>query len=268
MRVVVPVKYVPDIQSDRRFGDDGRVTRVLEEGSLNELDESAIETALRLVESLDPADQESSEVIAVTVGGPDADLALRKSYQFGVTRGIRVTDDALIGSDYFGTAKAIAGAVRTIDAQTPVDLVISGMAALDGLGSVVPTLLAAELSWPALLLARNLTVDSGVASIERELDGVTEFLSGALPAVISVTDHIAAPRYPNFTLIMSARTKPIEEWSLADISVSATEVGLAAARSTVESARPAPPREAVQIHVDSGEGGQALADYLISRNLV
>ena len=108
------------------------------EGTLNELDENALEAALQLVEAAG-----EGEVVALTVAAPDGDVALRKAFQMGVTRGVRVSDDALAGSDYFGTAAALAAAVRKLEEESPVDLVITGMAALDGLGSVVPVLLAA-----------------------------------------------------------------------------------------------------------------------------
>lgn len=268
MRVLVPVKYVPDIQSDRRFDEDGLIVRTLAEGTLNELDEVAVEAALRLVEGIADEPREAHEVIALTVGPPDVDMALRKAFQLGVDKAIRVSDDAIAGSDYFGTAVVLAAAVRAVAADGPIDAVITGMAALDSLGSVIPALLAAELDWPQLLIARSLKVAAGVATIDRELDGVTERLEAPLPAVISVTDHIAAPRYPNFSSIIAARTKPIDQISLGDLDVDPGVIGLAAARTSVASAEPRPEKDPVIIHVDHGDGGTALADFLISRDLV
>ena len=46
MRIVVCVKHVPDIQSDRTLGADGRTVRDGGDGTLNELDENAVEAAL------------------------------------------------------------------------------------------------------------------------------------------------------------------------------------------------------------------------------
>ena len=181
MRIVVTAKYVPDINTERGF-DDGRVVRNAGEGTLNELDENAIEAALQLVEAeresgrIGPSD---GEVVVVTMAGPDGDVALRKAFQLGVDRGIRVSDDALAGSDYFGTAAVLAAAVRKLGEEAPVDLVVTGMAALDGLGSVVPTLLGAELGLPTLNLAKKVELAGGVLTITREIDDATEQLSGA-----------------------------------------------------------------------------------------
>lgn len=268
MRIVVPVKHVPDIHSERTFTEQGRVTRGSEDGTLNELDENAIESALRLVESFGPELRETHEVIVLTVGPEDADGAIRKAYQLGADTGIRVTDPEIAGSDVFGTARAIAGAVNVLNAEKPVDLVITGMAALDGLGSVIPSLLAAELGLPQLTLATKFEVEDGIATVTRELDGVTEILTAALPAVVSVTDHVNTPRYPNFKLIMAARTKDITVWDLADIKVDASVVGTSGARTDVTKSAPRPPRKLTELHVDKGDGGRALAEYLINNDLV
>jgi electron transfer flavoprotein beta subunit len=275
MRIVVTAKYVPDINTERGF-QDRRVVRNAGEGTLNELDENAIEAALRLVE----AERESGaigpdegEVVVVTMAGPDGDVALRKAFQLGVGRGIRVTDDALAGSDYFGTAAVLAAAVRKLGEEAPVDLVVTGMAALDGLGSVVPTLLGAELGLPTLNLAKKVELAPADASgrvltITREIDDVTERLSAPLPAVLSVTDTANQPRFPGFKLIMAARTKEIEVWSPADLGLETAVAGAAGARTEALSAAPRPERAEPEIVTDKGEGGVALADFLIRNDLV
>lgn len=270
MRIVVTAKYVPDINTERGFSG-GRVVRSAGEGTLNELDENAIEAALRLVEAeresgrIGPAD---GEVVVVTMAGPDGDLALRKAFQLGVDRGIRVSDDALAGSDYFGTAAVLAAAVRKLGAEAPVDLVVTGMAALDGLGSVVPTLLGAELGLPTLNLAKQVELADGELTITREIDDVTERLSGPLPAVLSVTDAANQPRFPGFKLIMAARSKEIEVWSPADLGLDPAAAGADGARTQTVSALPRPERAESEIVTDKGEGGVALAEFLIRNDLV
>jgi electron transfer flavoprotein beta subunit len=284
MRIVVAAKYVPDISTERGFRD-RRVVRDAGEGTLNELDENAVEAALRLVE----AERESGrigpddgEVVVVTMAGPDGDVALRKAFQLGVDRGIRVTDDALAGSDYFGTAAVLAAAVRKLGEEAPVDLVVTGMAALDGLGSVVPTLLGAELGLPTLNLAKKVELappaegtdpstgagQRRVLTIIREIDDVIEQLSGPLPAVLSVTDGANQPRFPGFKLIMAARSKEIEVWSPADLGLDPAAAGTAGARTETLSAAPRPERAEPEIVTDKGEGGVALADFLIRNDLV
>ena len=268
MRIVVPVKHVPDIHSVRTFTSEGRIARSAEDGTLNELDENAIETALRLVEAFGGDDRGSHEVIALTVGPEVADAAIRKAFQLGVDTGVRITDEALTGSDIFGTATTIVAGIRHLEKSGPVDLIITGMAALDGLGSVIPALLAAELELPQVTLATKLSVENNMVEITRELEGVTEVLSCSLPAVVSVTDHINTPRYPNFKLIMAARTKEIATLNLADLGVDPQNVGDAGARTHVTKSQERPPRQLTEVITDKGQGGLALAQYLIDNDLV
>ncbi len=261
MRILVTVKFTPDLQSNRSFTD-GAVTRTADDGSMNELDENAVEAALQLVEAAG-----EGEVYALTVGGPDAVAAVRKALQLGVTHAIHVSDAGIAGSDVFGTAKVLAAAVRRVHEEAPLDLVITGMAALDGLTSMLPTALAVELDWAQLTLASSLTVADGIATIERHLPDAHEVVSAPLPAVVSVTDEANKPRYPNFKLIMAARSAPVTVWTLADLGVVPSTVGAGAARVTVLDASPRPPREDRVIVTDTGEGGKQLADYLLERGL-
>lgn len=262
MRILVTVKHVPDLQSDRSFTD-GSVTRTAEDGTMNELDENAVEAALQLVEAAG-----EGEVYALTVGGPSAVTAVRKALQLGVNHAIHVSDEAIAGSDVFSTAAVIAAAVRKVHEDNPLDLVITGMGALDGLTSMMPTALAANLDWSQLSLASGLTVADGEAIIVRHLPDARETVSAPLPAVVSVTDEANKPRYPNFKLIMAARTAPVTEWSLADLGVDASAVGKGASRTTVMDASVRPPREGRQVVTDTGEGGRQLAEFLIEKGFV
>jgi electron transfer flavoprotein beta subunit len=262
MKIVVCVKHVPDVQADRRFTDDGLVDRTQGDGTLNELDENAVEAALALVEA------HGGEVVALTMGPADAEDAVRRALQMGADQAVHVQDDALAGSDVFATAAVLAAAVRRIGEEAPVDLVVTGMAALDGLMSVVPSLLAAELGLPQATLAAELAVEGGAVRVRRELDDATEVVRAPLPAVVSVTDQSNQPRYPNFKGIMAARKKPVTAWTLGDLGVDAGAVGSSGARTRVLEASPRPPRENRVLVTDDGEAGTRLAAYLVQNRLV
>ena len=257
MRILVCVKHVPDLQLERSFTD-GRMTRGADDG-MNDLDEHAVEAAVRLVE------EHGGEVVAVTVGGPDSVAAVRKALQLGANRAIRVTDEAIAGSDAFATARVLAAAARALDAEEPIDLVVTGMASLDGLTSMLPAALAAELGWPQLTLASSLAVDGGRARIDRHLPDAHETVEAALPAVVSVTDEANKPRYPNFKAIVAARSAEIGVWDLAALGLHASSVGAAGSRTRVLSATLRPARPNRRIVNDTGDGGAALAAFLVER---
>jgi electron transfer flavoprotein beta subunit len=85
---------------------------------------------------------------------------------------------------------------------------------------------------------------------------------------VSVTDQINEPRYPSFKGIMAAKKKPVDTWSLVDLGIEPSEVGLDAAWTKVESYAARPPRSKGQIVADEGDGGEKLATFLAERKFV
>jgi electron transfer flavoprotein beta subunit len=267
VRIVVCVKHVPDIQADRALGADGRLVRDGGDGTVNEVDENAVEAAVVLAEQVRDAGGEA-EVVVVTVGPDDAQDAVRRGLQLGADAAVHVVDDAVAGSDVFGTVAVLAAAVRRIGADVPVDLVVTGMAGLDGLTSLVPAALAATLDLPQLTLAAEVTLADGEVTVRRDLDHATEVLAAPLPALVSVTDRANQPRYPNFQRIMAARKTPVQTLTLADLEVDPGAVGAAGARTEVLEAAPRPPRTDRVLVSDDGEAGTRLAAWLVERDLV
>src|SRR6185437_3655662 len=262
MNIVVCVKYVPDEQADRTFNSSDNTTdRVGVDGLLSELDEYAVEEALKLSE----AAGDESTVTVLTVGPEQAETAIRKSLQMGADKAVHVKDDALHGSDAVATSLVLAQAIEKIGRP---DIVLTGMASTDGTMSVVPAMLAERLGLPQVTFASELTVDGGTATIRRDGDASTEIVTATLPAVVSVTDQINEPRYPSFKGIMAAKKKPVEVWSLGDIDLTADQVGLGAAWTRVKSYAARPPREKGQIVADEGDGGEKLAAFLAERKFV
>jgi electron transfer flavoprotein beta subunit len=263
MNIVVCVKYVPDAQAERTFNaSDNTTDRDNVDGLLSELDEYAVEAALKLVEAGE------GEVTVVTVGPDQAADAIKKALQMGADKGVHVNDAAIHGSDAVATSLVLAEAIKKLSAEASADLVITGMASTDGTMGVVPTMLAERLGLPAVTLASELTVDGGTATIRRDGDASTQTITASLPALVSVTDQINEPRYPSFKGIMAAKKKPVETWSLADLGVDASQVGLDAAWTKVESFAARPPRSKGEIVIDEGDGGTKLAEFLASRKFI
>src|SRR5829696_4902615 len=264
MNIVVCVKYVPDAQAERTFSaSDNTTDRENVDGLLSELDEYAVEEALKIVEAGE------GEVTVLTVGPDAAADAIKKALQMGAHQGVHVSDDAIHGSDAIGTSFVLAEAIRKIGADSAVDLVVTGMASTDGTMGVVPTMLAERLGLPAVTFASELTVeDAGSVTIRRDGDASTQTITATLPALVSVTDQINEPRYPSFKGIMAAKKKPVERWSLADLGIDPSQVGLEAAWTKVESFAARPPRSQGEIVPDEGDGGSRLAAFLSEHKFV
>ncbi|HET7476357.1 MAG TPA: electron transfer flavoprotein subunit beta/FixA family protein [Dermatophilaceae bacterium] len=261
MFIVVCVKHVPDAQADRTFDEsDHTADRDGVDGLLSELDEYAVEEALKVREARGEGD-----VAVLTVGPPRAAEAIKKALQMGADQGVHVQDPALHGSDAIATSMVIAAAVRKLGGP---DLVLTGMASTDGSMSVVPAMVAERLGLPQLTFAAEVTVGDGTVTIRRDGDVASETVQASLPALVSVTDQINEPRYPSFKGIMAAKKKPVQTWSVADLGIDAAQVGLAAAWTRVESVTRRPPRQHGQIVHDDGLGGTRLAEFLAAQKFV
>jgi electron transfer flavoprotein beta subunit len=261
MNIVVCVKYVPDATGERRFASDNTVDRDAVDGLLSELDEYAVEQALQLKEKLG----DDTEVTALTIGPEGAVDAVRKALQMGADKGVHVVDDAIAGSDAPATSLVLAEAVKKIDH----DLVICGMASTDGVMGVLPAMLSERLGVPGLTLGSEIELDGETAKIRRDGDTATVMIEGTLPLVMSVTDQTGEARYPSFKGIMAAKKKPLETWSLADLGVDPSQVGLDAAWTQVEGTEQRPPRTQGEIVNDEdGSGASALAEFLASKKFI
>ncbi|WP_395657731.1 electron transfer flavoprotein subunit beta/FixA family protein [Nocardioides sp.] len=259
------MKYVPDATADRHFESDNTVDRVGVDGLLSELDEYAVEQALQLKEKAG----DDTTVTALCVGPEKAVDAVRKALQMGADKGIHVVDDAIAGSDYAATSLVLAKAVEKAGADGKVDLVMCGMASTDAAGSVVPAMLAERLDLPQVTLASVVETQGDQVRVKRDGDTATEVIGGTMPLVLSVTDQSGEARYPSFKGIMAAKKKPLDTWSLADLGVDASEVGLAAAWTAVEETTARPPRTAGEIVKDEdGSGATALTEFLASKKFI
>ncbi|PZH18826.1 electron transfer flavoprotein subunit beta [Streptomyces sp. NTH33] len=260
LRIVVTVKYVPDATGDRHFAEDLTVDRDDVDGLLSELDEYAIEQALRIAENAD----DDVEVTVLTVGPEDAKDALRKALSMGADKAIHVEDEDLHGTDAIGTSLVLAKAIE----KAGFDLVLCGMASTDGAMGVVPALLAERLGVPQVTLLSEVSVEDGTVTGRRDGDAASEQLEASLPAVVSVTDQSGEARYPSFKGIMAAKKKPVVSWDLSDLGIEADEVGLQNAWTAVEAAAERPARTAGTIVTDEGEGGKQLAEFLAGQKFI
>ena len=258
--IVVLVKQVPDTYSERKLsGADNTLDRESADAVLDEINEKAVEEALKIKEAGE------GEVTVISVGPDRATDAIRKALSMGADKAVHVTDEALHGSDAIATAKVLAAAIGKVEGY---DLIIAGNEASDGRGAAVPAIVAELLGLPQLTYVRQLSVEGTTVKADRETeDGITH-LEASLPALVSVGEKINEPRYPSFKGIMAAKKKPVETLTIADLGIDAGEVGLANAWSTVVESSPKPPRTAGEKVEDEGDGGTKVAEYLVAQKLI
>jgi electron transfer flavoprotein beta subunit len=262
--IVVLIKQVPDSGSERTLTEGDFTLDRESSAELDEINERALEEAL-LIKEKEAADGTESTVTVLTAGPEKATEAIRRALSMGADKAVHVVDGGMHGSDAIQTGWVLARALGTVEG---VELVIAGNESTDGAVGAVPAIIAEYLGLPQLTHLRKLSVEGTKIVGERETDEGLLTLEASLPAVVSVTEKINEPRFPSFKGIMAAKKKEITTMSLAEIGVEPDEVGLANAGSKVLSATPKPPKSAGEKVVDEGEGGNQIAEYLISQKII
>ncbi|GEK93866.1 electron transfer flavoprotein subunit beta [Gluconobacter wancherniae NBRC 103581] len=233
MKVLVPVKRVVDYNVKVRVAADG--SGVETQGvkmSMNPFDEIAIEEAVRLREK-----GAATEVVAVSIGVQASQDTLRTALAMGADRAILIRTNETL------EPLAVAGLLKIIVEREAPGLVCMGKQAIDDDMNATGQILAAKLGWPQGTFASAVTIADGRAEIAREIDGGTEVISLALPAVVTADLRLNEPRYASLPNIMKARKKPLETLDAADLGVD-----LAPRLTIVSVAEPAERKEGVKLN--------------------
>ena len=201
MKIAVCIKRVPEM--DVRFKIAPNGTSVDETGlkwDMSDFDGYAVEAALQMTEKLG-----SGEVVVVTVGPDAAQETLRKALSMGATRAVHLKANA-IPFDNFAIARALAAELQ----GGGYDLILFGKMSIDSSNGAVGPITAELLNLPCVSAASKLEVANGKGTARRELEGAAELLEFPLPAVVSIDEGVARPRYPSLKGIMAAKKKPLE----------------------------------------------------------
>jgi len=258
VKIAVCVKQVPDATVHKRLDPGTNRLDRSGEGALNATDVNAVEEALRLKEA------SGGEVVVVSLGPEKAMDSLRKALAMGADRAVLVSDDAAAGSDLVATSRSLAKALEREEA----DLVLFGQQSSDGDGAVLWAAVSDRLRRPMVSQVAELTVEGDAVTGKRQTEFGYERVRAPLPAVVAVSDAINEPRYPSLKGIMGAKSKPQETVTLADLGLSADDMGEAGSRTEVLALGEPPPRGESRKLEDDGSGAQQILDFLVEKKLV
>ena len=211
MKILVPCKRVPDPDTRIRVKPDGSALDL--DGvkfSVNPFDAIALEEALRIKEKIGEAD-----IVVVSIGGAECVEFLRVGLAMGADRALLVRTDGEL--DPLAIAKILVAVYR----REQPDFVLMGKQAIDDDSNQVGQMLAALLSLGQATFVSKLELmeNRAKARCGRETDAGIETVVVKLPAIITTDLRLNEPRYVSLPGIMKARKKPLEEVSLADLSV-------------------------------------------------
>ncbi len=226
-KIMVSIKRVVDYNVRVRVKPDG--SGVATEGlkmSINPFDEIALEEALRIKE------RETAEVLAVSVGTPDAQQQLRTALAMGADRALLVESPAPL------EPLDVARALHALALRERPDLVLLGKQAIDDDHGQTGQMLAALWDRPQATFASALVLAERTATVTREIDAGLEVIEVDLPAVVTTDLRLNQPRYVRLPEILKAKSKPLAVLPLAELGVTS------APAFTVLSTEPPPQRSA------------------------
>jgi electron transfer flavoprotein beta subunit len=252
MNVVVCVKQIPDPAAPSAL-DPGTHTLV-RTGKLimDDSDNYGVEMALQL------ASGEGDQVILVSMAPGGETSGLRTGLAMGAASAILISDDALAGSDALGTAKVLAAAI----ARAEPDLIVMATESTDGYTGTLPVQVAELMGLPSVTFAKAIAVDGSSVKVERQTEAGFDEVTCPMPAVVTVTAGVVEPRYPSFKGIMAAKSKPVDNLTLADLGIDPSQVGSAGSRQEITEVTEAESRGSGEIVVDEGDGAQRIVTFL------
>lgn len=211
MKILIPIKRVPDPYGRIRLTGDGRIDESDIKWVVNPFDEIAIEEAVRIREG-----GQDVEIVAVTVGGPECEEQLRTALAMGADRAILVLTDGQLEPS--SVSALLAGVFKR---ENP-DFVLMGKQAIDDDYNQTGQMLAARLGIPQATFASKIELAGGKATVEREVDAGRETLEVTLPAVITTDLRLNEPRYVALPAIIRARNKPIDRVEASELGTAPT----------------------------------------------
>lgn len=265
MKTIVLIKQVPVVSAMKL---DPETKTLVREGVPSEVSSFDIRALLKAIEL---RNARGGEVVALTMGPPQAKEALEHCLALGADRAVHLVDRAFAGSDTLATARALALALK----REGYDLILCGRHSTDAETGQVGPEVAELLDIPQVTGARTLEINNNTLTIERETDNGFEAVECPLPALLSATEDLAPERFPSKAEREKAKEKPIQIVTARDLSEDLSLFGAAGSPTWVESVQtvevtrekkvlegdlPAQVNELVQILLQRGLFGKWVSD--------
>lgn len=257
MKIIVPIKQVPETSNVKMDPETGTVVRAGVETVVNPLDLYAIETALRLREKY------GGTVVAVSMGPPQATKALKEAIAMGCDDAVLVSDRKFGGSDTWATSYTLAQAIKKIGGY---DLIVAGERATDGDTAQVGPGIASWLDIPvATYVAKIEKAENGTLVAERLVEEGYQVLSVAMPALVTVVKEIASPRIPTLRGKKKAMAASIPVFCTDNMELDHAALGLKGSPTKViKIESPKVMRSGKVVRVSDAEPVEAVVDQLMT----
>lgn len=219
MKIIVCIKQVPDTNEVKLDPKTGTLIRDGVPSIINHDDMNALEEALTLKDKY-----KDVEITVLTMGPPQADVALREALAMGTDRAILVSDRAFAGADTWATSNTLTAAIRKLG---DFDLIFCGRQAIDGDTAQVGPQLAEKLDLPQVTYVQKMEVNGDTVIAQRALEDGYEVIEVKMPCLLTTIKELNTPRYASVRGIFDAyREKQVEVWTAKDIDIDPEIIGL------------------------------------------
>jgi electron transfer flavoprotein beta subunit len=219
MRIAVCVKQVPDTSEVKVDPKTGTLIREGVPSIINPFDQFAVEQAVRLKEA-----GGGGEVVAISMGPPQARTVLVQSLALGADKAILLSDRGFAGADTWATALTLYLAIKKLG---EFDLVLCGQQAIDGDTAQVGPELAQLLGIPQVTYCEKVEIDRKKVRAQKQVDEGYEVLEVKMPVLVAfMTPSDFVPTNPPYSKITKAQKKPLETWGLKEIEGDPEKLGL------------------------------------------
>jgi len=217
MKIIVCIKQVPNTNKVKIDPVTNTLIREGVESIINPDDKAGLEAALKL------KDKHGAYITCLSMGPPQADLALREALAMGADEAVLITDRAFGGSDTLATSSILASALKKLD----FDLIITGRQAIDGDTAQVGPQIAEHLGLVNISYAEDIEVEGGYAFIKSAHEDRTYTVKAALPCLVTALTGMNEPRYMTVSGIFDAyREQKVKIFTKEDLDVDDTLIGL------------------------------------------
>ena len=224
MKIVICTKQVPSVEDVRFNRETGTIVREGAPNEINPFDRRALGQAVQLKTQL------GAEVVAVTMGPPQAKAVLLECLAAGADRAVHINDRALAGSDTLATARVLAAFLQ----REQPDLILCGKYSVDAETGQVGPEVAALLGIPQVTGATSLHIDGQTATVGRETDQGIDTLEVDLPVLLTAAERLIRPPRVEPADLEAAGARLIEVVSAGDLGLSADRVGFAGSPTWVD----------------------------------
>ncbi|ADL52666.1 electron transfer flavoprotein subunit beta/FixA family protein [Clostridium cellulovorans] len=252
MNIVVCLKQVPDTTAVKIDPVTGTLIRDGVPSIINPEDKHALEEAIVLKENL------GAKITVVSMGPPQAEVALREALAMGADDAILITDRAFGGADTLATSHTIAAAIKKLD----YDIVFAGRQAIDGDTAQVGPEIAEHLDIPQVTYVEEVKADGNKLTVKRALEDGYEIIEVQTPCLLTAIKELNNPRYMNAKNIFEIFKKEVTIWNADDIGVDKSLIGLKGSPTKVKKSST---KEAKQAGEIQNLPAKEAAQYAVSK---